>query len=43
MRKKEKGKSCSGKMGKEHEKAEMKHVHALEKMHSKVKHKAKKG
>ena len=43
MRKKAADKSCSGKMSKGHEKMEMKHIDALEKMHSKVKRKAKKG
>lgn len=41
---KAKGKSCSGKMGMAHEKAEMKHIDALEGMHKGMKRKsAKKG
>ena len=42
MQKKPKGKVYSGKMGAAHEKAEMKHIDALEKMHKGMK-KPKKG
>lgn len=41
MPKKAKSKPYSGKMGMAHEKAEMKHIDALEQMHSKMKPKKK--